>query len=249
MMKKMFLTIIFSVICSSWSVSALASGGVHLDKAEIVLGDQQALQRGAKLFTSYCMGCHSLKFMSYQRMSEDIGLTEEEVISTLMLPGAKIGDYMKISMPAAQSKDWFGVQPPDLSVVSRSRGTDWLYTYFRSFYVEADRPFGVNNRVFKDVGMPHVMWELEGAKKAVFEEVKEDGRTHTVFKGYERISEGSMTEAEFDKAMLDLTSFLDYVGEPAKLKRHQLGFWVLVFLTILLVITYLLKKEYWKDIH
>jgi len=194
MMKKMFLTIIFSVICSSWSVTALASGGVHLDKAEIVLGDQQALQRGAKLFSNYCMGCHSLKFMSYQRMSEDIGLTEEEVISTLMLPGAKIGDYMKISMPAAQSTEWFGVQPPDLSVVSRSRGTDWLYTYLRSFYVDADRPFGVNNRVFKDVGMPHVMWELEGAKKAVFEEVKEGMRTRSEFKGYERISEGSMTD-------------------------------------------------------
>ena len=249
MMKKMFLTIICSVICSGWSVSALASGGVHLDKAEIVLGDQQALQRGAKLFTNYCMGCHSLKFMSYKRMSEDIGLTEEEVSNTLMLPGARIGDYMKISMPAAQSTEWFGVQPPDLSVVSRSRGTDWLYTYLRSFYVDAGRPFGVNNRVFKDVGMPHVMWELEGAKKAIFEEVTEGAKTRIEFKGYERISEGSMTATEFDNAMLDLTSFLDYVGEPAKLKRHQLGFWVLVFLTILLVITYLLKKEYWKDIH
>ncbi len=148
-MKKIILSIICSVICFGWSVSALAAGGgVHLDKAEIVLGDQEALQRGAKLFVSYCMGCHSLKFMSYQRMSEDIGLTEEEVISNLMLPGARIGDYMKISMPDEQSKEWFGVIPPDLSVVSRSRGTNWLYTYLRSFYVDEKRPFGVNNRVF-----------------------------------------------------------------------------------------------------
>jgi ubiquinol-cytochrome c reductase cytochrome c1 subunit len=249
-MKKIILTIIFSVVCSGWSVSALASGGdVHLDKAEIVLGDQQALQRGAKLFVSYCMGCHSIKYMSYQRMAQDIGMTEEEVANNLMLPGARIGDYMKIAMPETQSVEWFGVQPPDLSVISRSRGTDWLYTYLRSFYVDESRPFGVNNRVFKDVAMPHVMWELEGAKKAIFEEVKEGDLIHLEFKGYERISAGSMTPAEFDKAMLDLTSFLDYVGEPVKLKRHQLGFWVLTFLAILLVISYMLKKEYWKDIH
>jgi ubiquinol-cytochrome c reductase cytochrome c1 subunit len=250
-MKKKLLAIFCLVACAVSPVMVSASGGgVHLDKAEIDLGNQEVLQRGAKLFVNYCMGCHSIKYMSYSRMGEDIGLTEEQVMDNLMLPGSKIGDYMKISMSDAQAKEWFGVSPPDLSVVSRSRGNDWLYTYLRSFYMDESRPFGVNNLVFKDVAMPHVMSGLEGMKKAIFDEEKnEHGRVLMVFKGYEQVSAGSMNTAVFDRAMLDLTTFLDYVGEPAKLKRQQLGIWVLSFLAIFLVISYLLKKEYWKDIH
>lgn len=246
-MKKIILAVLCLV--SPLMVSA-SGGGVHLDKAEIKLGDQEVLQRGAKLFVNYCMGCHSIKYMSYSRMGQDIGLTEDQVMNSLMLPGSKIGDYMKISMMDEQSKEWFGVSPPDLSVISRSRGTDWLYTYLRSFYKDESRPFGMNNLLFQDVAMPHVMSGLEGVKKAIFEEVKNEyGTIRQVFKGYEQVSAGSMSAAEFDQAMLDLVTFLDYVGEPAKLKRQQLGIWVLSFLAIFLVISYLLKKEYWKDIH
>lgn len=250
-MKKTILAIFCLVTCAVSPVMVSASGGgILLDKAEIELGNQEVLRRGAKLFVDYCMGCHSIKYMSYARMGEDLGLSNEQVADDLLLPGNKIGDYMTISMPQEQSKEWFGVTPPDLSVVSRSRGTDWLYTYLRSFYVDTSRPFGVNNLLFKDVAMPHVMSGLEGIKKAIFKDEKDEhGRLLTVFKGFEQVSAGSISTAEFDRAMLDLVTFLDYVGEPAKLKRRQLGLWVLMFLTVFLVIAYLLKKEYWKDIH
>lgn len=249
-MKK----IIFAILFYALPGLSLAAGGAACgaygacDKANIDLNNKASLQRGAKLFVNYCMGCHSAKYMSYERMSKDLGLTKEQVLENLVFNDAKIGSYMTIAMPA-QSADWFGTVPPDLSLVSRSRGDDWLYTYLRTFYVDKSRPFGVNNLVFKDVGMPHVFWELDGLKKAIFKTEKHGEKTVKVFDRFEVVQEGSMSGAKYDQAVRDLVAFLAYTGEPAKLVRKEIGVYVILFLLVLLVVSYMLKKEYWKDIH
>ncbi len=236
-MKKMMKKI--SVLLLLLPSLAVAGGGssVPLDKAPIDLSDMESLKNGAKLFMNYCLSCHSAKYMRYKRMADDLGMSDQEVLDNLVFTGAKIHDTMEIAMPADQAAKWFGTTPPDLSVISRSRGDDWLYTYLRGFYVDASRPMGVNNVVFKDVGMPHVMQELQGRQY-----LQEDG-------SLKLDGSGSMSVAEYDKAVGDLVNFLAYVGEPAKAYRLTLGWYVLGFLAILLVLTYRLKKEYWKDIH
>ena len=167
-----------------------------------------------------------------------------------MLAGEKVGDTMTIAMPQTDAKRWFGNPPPDLSVIARARGTDYIYTYLKTFYVDENRPFGVNNAVFPDVGMPHVLWELEGMKKPVTKtEGDAEGNEKTVISGYEIVKPGSMNEAEYDEAARDLTNFMVYMSEPVVLKRQQIGIWVLLFLAIFFVVAYALKKEYWKDIH
>ena len=248
-MKKMIFAMMLAVLPMA---ATAAGGGVHLDQAPIDLTDKASLQRGAKLFTNYCLSCHSAKYMRYQRVAEDLGMTEEQVEENLMFggPDQKIGDTMQVAMPVAQSEKWLGVAPPDLSVVARARGTDWLYTYLRSFYLDESRPFGVNNTVFPDVGMPHVLWELEGLKKPVYATAEgPDGEEKKVIEGFEYVTEGEMAPAEYDKAMADLVAFMEYMGEPVKLERQRLGVWVLLFLAVLFVLSYLLKKEYWKDVH
>lgn len=248
-MKKMIFAMMLAVLPMA---ATAAGGGVHLDQAPIDLTDKASLQRGAKLFTNYCLSCHSAKYMRYKRVAEDLGLTEEQVEENLMFggPDQKIGDTMQVAMPVAQSEKWLGVAPPDLSVVARARGTDWLYTYLRSFYLDESRPFGVNNTVFPDVGMPHVLWELEGLKKPVYATAEgPDGEEKKVIEGFEYVTEGEMAPAEYDKAMADLVAFMEYMGEPVKLERQRLGVWVLLFLAVLFVLSYLLKKEYWKDVH
>ncbi|HED16446.1 MAG TPA: cytochrome c1 [Gammaproteobacteria bacterium] len=245
-MKK----IIIALVALALPVMAIASGGAHLDKADIDLSNKGSLQNGAKMYVNYCLGCHSLKYMSYARMGKDLGLPDELVQENLMFTGKKIGEYMTISMPAANAEKWFGVTPPDLSVIARSRGADWIYTYLRNFYVDDSRPFGVNNRVFESVGMPHVLSQLEGLKKPVYTTEKDEyGTDRQVLTGYEYITEGSMTPAEYDRQVRDLVNFLVYTGEPAKLVRYDLGIKVILFLLFFLIIAYLLKKEYWKDIH
>jgi len=222
-----------------------ASAGVHLEPANVDISDQASLQRGAKTFVNYCLSCHSAAFQRYNRMGQDLGLTDDQVIENLMLASDKVGDTMTIAMPPADAKKWFGNAPPDLSVIARARGADWLYTYFTSFYADDSRPFGVNNAVFPDVGMPHVLVDLEGGlKKAVFKSESHDGQESTVLTGFE-----PPISAEYEQVARDLTNFLVYVGEPSQLKRRQMGFWVLLFLGIFFVVTYLMKKEYWKDVH
>ncbi len=246
-MKKLIIAIVAFTLPS---LAIAAGGNVHLDKADIDLTNKASLQNGAKMYVNYCLGCHSMKFMSYARMAKDLQLPEELVMENLMFTGNKIGDYMTVAMPSVDSAEWFGTTPPDLTVVARSRGTDWLYTYLRNFYIDESRPFGMNNLLFPSVSMPHVLWQLEGLKKPVYKTEKgEDGKDHQIFKGYEYISEGSMTPAKYDKAVRDLVNFLEYAGEPAKLIRYDLGIKVILFLVIFLVVAYRLKKEYWKDIH
>ena len=216
-MKKLIIAFLMA-----FSSAAMAAGGnVKLDSANIDLADQASLQRGAKLYVNYCIGCHSLQFQRYQRMADDIGLTHDEVKENMMFAGGKIGDHMTSALDKEAAANWFGTAPPDLSVISRSRGVDWIYTYLRSFVPDEKRPFGVNNTVFKDVGMPHVMQNVQD----------------------------SMSEEEFDGAMRDLTNFLSYVGEPIQLERKRLGVYVIAFLVFFTVLAYLMKKEYWKDVH
>ena len=241
-MKKLILAFLVAVV----AVLSMAAGGrVHLDDADIDVTDTESLQRGAKYFVNYCMGCHSAKYQRYNRMGSDLGLTDDEVKQNLMFTTENIGDTMTIAMDPADAEKWFGVLPPDLSVTARSRGVDWIYTYLRSFYVAESKPFGVNNLVFPDVGMPHVMWQMQGLQKAVFKEV--DGKK--VVEKLEITEPGTMNAEEFDGAMRDLTAFLSYVGEPIQAKRRAMGKWVLLFIGVFFILAYLLKKEYWKDIH
>ena len=246
-MRKTILTLLIALL-PAWAMAAGPS--IPLDKANINLHNQESLQRGAKLFMNYCLSCHSAQYQRYSRMARDLGLTEEQVMDNLILTDAQVGEQMHVAMSRADATEWFGAPPPDLTLVSRSRGVDWLYTYMRTFYVDENRSFGVNNEVFPSVGMPHVLWELEGLKKAITETtIDKDGNPQTEIVGYEMVQHGSMTSAEYDRAVRDLVAFMSYIGEPIQLERKRLGVWVLLFLTILLVFTYLLKKEYWKDIH
>ena len=245
-MKKLIIAFLLAAVPV---LGTAAGGGVHLDDADIDLSDQASLQRGARLFVNYCLSCHSAKFQRYNRMGKDLGLTEDEVKENLMFTTDKIGETMTIAMSPADAEKWFGTAPPDLSVTARSRGVDWIYTYLRSFYVDESRPFGVNNVVFPDVGMPHVLWKLQGMQKAVMKEV--DGKQ--VIAKLEAVGgpagQGEMTPKQFDAAMRDLTAFLSYVGEPIQMERQRLGIWVLLFIAVFFVLAYLLKKEYWKDVH
>lgn len=246
-MKKIIIAL---ALLALPGLSLAAGGGYPLEKAPIDLHDKASLQKGAKLYVNYCMGCHSLEYQRYNRLARDIGLTDEQVQQNLIFTGAKVGDTMKNAMPKADAKRWFGVTPPDLTVISRSRGVDYLYTYLQTFYLDPTRPFGVNNAAFPNAGMPHVLWELQGMQKAVYEVHKDaDGHEAKVLKGFELVQPGSMSPPEFKEAMADLTNFLAYVGEPIQLERQWIGIWVLLFLALLTVVFYLLKKEYWKDVH
>jgi ubiquinol-cytochrome c reductase cytochrome c1 subunit len=241
-MKKLIIALLLG---AAPLLAQAAGGGVHLDAADIDMNDKASLQRGARLFVNYCMGCHSAKFQRYNRMAKDLGLSEEQVKENLMFTTDKIGDTMEIAMKPQDAEKWFGVAPPDLSVIARARGTDWLYTYLRSFYIDESRPFGVNNIVFPDVGMPNVLWQLQGTQKALFADL--DG--HKIFEGFELVEPGTMSPAEFDRSMRDLTAFLSYISEPIQMERRAMGKWVLLFIAVFFVLAYLLKKEYWKDVH
>jgi ubiquinol-cytochrome c reductase cytochrome c1 subunit len=227
-----------------------AGAGYPLDSANIDLHNQASLQRGAKMFVNYCMGCHSAEYQRYGRMARDIGLTEEQVTENLVFTDSKIGDPMKNAMSKEDAKRWFGAPPPDLSVIARARGVDWLYTYLRTFYLDPTRPLGVNNAVFPDVGMPHVLWQLQGWQAPVYEtETDAEGETHEVLHGFELVQPGARNSGEFDRDIRDLVNFLAYMGEPVQLERKALGIKVLLFLVLMTVVFYLLKKEYWRDIH
>ncbi len=223
-----------------------AAGGVNLEPAEIDLTDKASLKRGGQLFVTYCQGCHSAKHMRYSRIASDFGLDEAEVSKDLIIGRKTINGSLTTAMDANVARDWFlGVGPPDLSLVARSRGSDWLYSYLRGFYLDETRPFGVNNSVYKDVAMPNVLWELQGLQKAIFKTL--DGKP--VLDRFEIVEKGGMTAIEFNQAMTDLVNFLVYVGEPAKLERVRLGKYVVLYLLIFLLVAFLLKKEYWKDLH
>lgn len=245
-MRKIILSFLLVLLPG---MALASSGGVHLDKVDIDLHNKQSLQRGAKVFVNYCLSCHSAQFQRYNRMARDIGLTDEQVIENMMFASDKVGSTMTVAMSRADGKAWFGAAPPDLSLVARSRGVDWLYTYLRTFYVDETRPFGVNNVVFPSVGMPNVLAELQGVQKPVYKTVEHEGHSTEVLDHLEVVEPGKMTPVEFDQTIRDLVNFLSYVSEPVQLERKALGVKVILFLLVLLVVSYLLKKEFWKDIH
>jgi ubiquinol-cytochrome c reductase cytochrome c1 subunit len=253
-MKQWILTIItfmFMLPTFGW-----ASGNVHLMKANNDITDKASLQEGAKLFVNYCMGCHSAKYMRFDRMGKDLGLTEEELKENLMFTADKVGELMNIAMLPKEGEKWFGVNPPDLSVTARSRGVDWVYTYLLTFYLDSARPLGVNNLMFKDVGMPHVMWERQGWQKLVHNEVTDAHGNKSEVAELELVDKDKMTPQQYqqqvDKYRQDvrnLVNFLDYLGEPAKLQRLSLGWKVILFLAFFAIFAFLLKHEYWRDVH
>lgn len=223
---------------------AAAEGG--FDKANIDLSDTASLQRGARIFMNFCLSCHSASYMRYQRMAEDLSIDPAIVERDMMFATDKIGDLMTTTMPADDAEQWFGVAPPDLSLMARSRGEDYLYTYMRSFYLDESTPSGWNNTVFPNVAMPHAMYEWQGVQKAVFVTDEQGSRQ---FEHFELVEPGALSPEEFDAAIRDLTNFMVYLAEPAKLERYTIGFWVIVFLLIMVGLTYALKKEFWRDVH
>jgi len=243
-MKKILILLVLAVLPAG--AFAASEHGPKLDPVNIDLNDKASLQRGARIFVNYCLSCHSASYMRYNRMGNDLGISEELVKENLLFAADKVGDLMKAVMPKDDAKLWFGVAPPDLSLIARSRKPAWVYTYLRSFYRDPESHSGWNNVVFPHVAMPHVLNEWQGDQRAIF---KKDAYGVDVFEGFELERPGSMSVKDYDDAMRDLTNFLVYLGEPAKLVRYQIGLYVLIFLAVFLVFAYLLKKEYWKDVH
>jgi ubiquinol-cytochrome c reductase cytochrome c1 subunit len=239
LIKKLWMLALLTIV----PAMALANVGVQLDTAPGNLNDKASLQRGAQFFAANCLACHSAAYMRYNRLM-DIGMSEDEIRK--MLPeGSKLGSTMKAMMDSESAKAAFGVAPPDLSVEARARGTDWIYTYLRSFYVDTTRPSGVNNVVFPLVAMPNILGPLQG-DQALHVEKHEGGHEVQTLK---LATPGSMNPKEFDATVGDLVNFLDFMSEPAKLVRYKIGYIVLGFLFLLLILTYLLKKEFWKEVH
>lgn len=249
--------LIFGLFIALLPALGLAAGGgaVSLDAFESDHSDKASLQRGVATFTNYCMSCHSMEYARYKRVANDLEIPEALYKENLIFTGAKIGELMKNSMSKDMAADWFGAPPPDLTLETRLRGEDWVYSYLRGFYKDEARPFGVNNVVFPLVGMPHAMVGLQGlcavepkiGAEASVEPLSGSINNADVCPEY--AIEGSMTGAEFDQAMYDLTNFMSYMADPVKLERERLGIFVLIFVAIFFVFAYLLNREYWKDVH
>ena len=227
--------------------TALANEGGNLQQSGTDLDDRASLQRGAQLYVNYCSGCHSLKYLRYSRMAEDLGLTEDEVQNNLNLTGAKFGETFQTSLTEEHAKQWFGKMPPDLSLIARVRGSDWIYTYLKSFYLDESRPLGWNNTVFPNASMPNPLWQMQGLQHAVYG--KKDATGEAPVEKLELAQPGTLKPEEFDRSVRDITAFLEYAGEPAAIKRQSLGVWVVLFLAAFTFLAWLLKKEYWRDVH
>jgi len=238
-MKKLLI-----ILLLTFSFGALANEAVELQSARIDLSNNESLQRGAKHFVTYCLGCHSAKHIRYLRIANDVGADPQKVLKDIAPEGASIYDQLHSAMNKHDAEKWFGTQPPDLSLIARSRGADWLYSYLKSYYIDTTKPLGVNNLVFKDTAMPNPLWQLQGEQHAE--------QRKTIYGEYTKLvieEPGTLSEKDFDLFVNDLVNFLVYVGEPVQLERQRLGKYVIFFLLLFLVIAYLLKKEYWQDIH
>ncbi|HEX4479306.1 MAG TPA: cytochrome c1 [Rudaea sp.] len=235
------------------AVGLLAAGSVQAQEAEgltpsnVRVENLASVQRGARIYFNYCSGCHSLKYMSYSRLSQDLKLTPDETLASFAFTGAKIGDQVMTNMPEAASAQWFGKTPPDLSLEARAKSPDWIYNYLKSFYLDPSRPSGWNNTVFPNVSMPNVLWELQGTQRAVLSEPK-PGEEPKVEK-LTLANPGKQSEAAFDDTARDITTFLAYAGEPAALVRESTGVWVILYLAFFTFLAWLLKHEFWKDVH
>ena len=240
-MKNLIIAATFGIfvgLATLTPFSASAAGpSVPVDKANNDLSDKESLKKGFKTYINYCLGCHQLQYQRYNRTFTDLGIDKADGIANYMYTGENPGGHITNTMPKKESASWFGSAPPDLTLEARLRSPDWIYTYLRSFYIDESRPFGVNNTTFKDVGMPHVLQDLQGISTK-----DEHGKLSPAMGG-------TLTAEEYDVVVRDLTNFLEYVGEPNKLERKAIGYWVLAFLFFFFILTYFLKKEYWKDVH
>jgi ubiquinol-cytochrome c reductase cytochrome c1 subunit len=219
-------------------------------RAHNSVDDRESLQRGARNFMNYCIGCHSLKYMRYQRMADDLKIPTAVLQANLLQPGSGSLDYITSPMPAADAQAWFGKVPPDLSLIARSKGVDHIYRIFKTYYLDPGRPTGTDNLEYPQLAMPAVLSELSGVQKAIYRDEKTaGGTTEKVFDHFETVSPGNLAPAEYDQFVRDTANFLDYVGEPAQMERRSMGVWVVLFLMMLSGFAYFLKKEYWKDVH
>ncbi|HLS80314.1 MAG TPA: cytochrome c1 [Steroidobacter sp.] len=232
---------------AAWSA---APGGDVIQRANTNVSNTASLQRGARNFVNYCSGCHSARYVRYSRLAEDLGLSEAQVIENLMFTGERVHDTIRSAIPEEDAARWFGVPPPDLSLIARSRSSDYVYSFLKSFYLDPSRPTGVNNLVLPGTSMPHVLWSLQGYQAAVYDGQSDAARNavHKQFKGFELVEPGSLTPAQYDQFVLDTVNFLEYIAEPMALERRSLGMRVLAFLFVFFLLAWLLKKEYWKNV-
>lgn len=263
---KTLLTLLMAAFIGTTHSSVVMAAGGHgavLDEVNMNMGDKASLQNGAKLFVNYCLSCHSASYARYNRVAEDLDIPLDLLKENLLFTTEKTGDLMQTTMPAEDAKRWFGVTPPDLTLVSRVRKPNWIYTYLRAFYQDESSPSGWNNSLFENVAMPHAMYELQGVQRLVGKAEKTEqgiGTAHAAEQAvgservvgdavFELVHPGKLTPDEFDTAMTDLTAFLAYLAEPAQLQRTSMGVYSIAFLIILMMLAYLLKKEYWRDVH
>lgn len=250
-MKKILLGLALALGLSG-TVSA-AGGGFPLDKAPKRTNDMAALQNGAKLFVNYCLSCHSAAFMRFNRL-RDIGLTDKQIAENLTFTTDKIGDTMKASIDPRQAKEWFGANPPDLSLIARSRasgagsGADYIYTLLRTYYRDPVRPTGWNNMVFPNIGMPNPLWQLQGERSPVMEKIDAHGHEASVLKGWEQVKPGTLTPEQYDQNVGDLVAYLQWMGEPAANNRVRIGVWVLLFLAVFTLVAWRMNAAFWKDV-
>jgi len=243
--KYMFIAVAF---LPGASVVATAAGSAHVEPSGVNVNDTASLQRGAKWYVNYCLGCHSISYMRYNRLAKDLDLSEDQVMQNLVFSDAKFGETMDIAMSEEQAKAWFGKAPPDLSLTARSRGADWLFAYLRSFY--RDETGSWNNTVLPNAAMPNVLWRQQGIQSPVYrQETDDNGFTRDVIDHFVLTTPGSQSPEEFEQTARDIAAFLQYTGEPVQLERKGIGVWVLLFLALFTFIAYLLKAEYWRDVH
>lgn len=241
----MIRIVVIIVALTTSAASFAAGGGEGLESAGANVHNMASVQRGAQMFMNYCHACHSAQYMRYQRLAKDLGLTEQQVEENLVFGNQEISDYMKAAMPE-ESKQWFGKQPPDLTLTARSRGEDWIYSFLNGFYMTEE---GWNNTVLANAAMPHVLWKLQGIQRPIMETyTDESGEEHTRIARLELAEPGELSPEEYERTIRDITAFMIYLGEPAVLKRENMGIWVILFLVVFTFLAWLLYKEYWRDI-
>ncbi|MCP1726089.1 ubiquinol-cytochrome c reductase cytochrome c1 subunit [Natronospira proteinivora] len=245
--KKLTLSALFLMLVAPGAAIGFADsdGGFKPRVANNDVTNQASLQRGAKYYMNYCLGCHSMEYKRYQRIADDLNLPEDIMLENLAFTGEELSDMVNIAMPPDDAEDWFGLDVPDLTLVGRSRGADWIYNFLHTFYLDENTITGTNNKMLENAAMPHALWSLQGIQKAVYEE-DDDG--DEVFVGFEIVQEGRMSAQEYDRMVLDIVNFLDYAGEPIQTKRKRIGVWVLIFIGVFTFLSWLLYKEYWRDI-
>lgn len=247
---KKIATLMALGVCFSVPVATAAGGGgSHMEKADIDPGNISSLQRGARNFMNYCSGCHSAQYVRYKTIGKYLGLSEEQLIDNLMFNADKTFETIQASMPSEDAARWYGVTPPDMSLMVRAKGADHVYNFLKGFYVSEDSPTGVNNLVLAGTSMPHVLWELQGYQIANFStHNNEDGSVTTTFEGFESLTAGSMDAEDYNDFVRDTVNFLAYISEPIRSDRRKLGVWVLMFLIFFYILASMLKKQIWKDV-